>query len=73
MQMFFKTGVLKVASLRPVTLLKKETLVQVFFCEFCKIPNNTSFYRTPTVAASLNTKEELCLQTFWPVIFFEIY
>ena len=27
----------KVADLRPATLLKKETLAQVFFCEFCKI------------------------------------
>ena len=27
--------------------VKKETLVQVFSCEFCKISKNTFFYRTP--------------------------
>ena len=31
--------------------IKKESLVQVFFCEFCKI-SNTFFYRTLPVAAS---------------------
>ena len=33
----------KFASLRPATLLKKETLAQVFSCEFCEISRNT-FY-----------------------------
>ena len=32
--------------------IKKESLAQVFFCEFCKISKNTLFYRTPQVAAS---------------------
>ena len=32
--------------------LKKETLVQVISCQFCKISENTFFYRTPLVAAS---------------------
>ena len=27
--------------------IKKESLAQVFFCEFCKISQNTFFYRTP--------------------------
>ena len=31
--------------------IKKETLAQVFSCEFCKISKNTFFYRTPLVAA----------------------
>ena len=31
--------------------IKKETPTQVFFCEFSKIFKNTSFYRTPPVAA----------------------
>ena len=35
---------LKISGLRPVTLLKKGTLEQVFSCEFFK---NTFFYRTP--------------------------
>ena len=29
--------------LRPVTLLKKETLAQMFSCEFCEIFKNTFF------------------------------
>ena len=33
--------------------IKKETLAQVFCCEFCKISKNTFFYRTPLVAASV--------------------
>ena len=33
----------KVAGLRPATSLKKESLVQVFSCEFCKISKNTFF------------------------------
>ena len=32
--------------------IKKETLAQVFSCEFCKIFKNTFSYRTPPVAAS---------------------
>ena len=33
--------------------IKNETLAQVFSCEFCEISQNTFFYRTPPVAASL--------------------
>ena len=32
--------------------IKKETLVQVFSCEFCEISKDAFFYRTPLVAAS---------------------
>ena len=32
--------------------IKKETLAQVFFCEFCEISKKILFYRTPTSAAS---------------------
>ena len=31
------------------SFIKKETLVQVFSCEFCEISENTCFYRTPLV------------------------
>ena len=31
--------------------MKKETLVQVFSCEFCEISKNSFCYRTPVVAA----------------------
>ena len=37
--------------------IKKETLAQVFSCEFCKISKNTFFHRTPLVAASVLCKE----------------
>ena len=35
-------------------IIKKETLVQVFSCEFCEISKNTFFYRTALVAALAN-------------------
>ena len=37
-----------------INFIKKETLAQVFSCEFCEISKNTFLYRTPLVAASLN-------------------
>ena len=45
----------KVAGLRRATVLKKETLTQVFSCEFCK---KSFFYRTPPVAVS--SKKRTC-------------
>ena len=35
-----------------VSLLKKETLPQVFSCEFCEISKSTFSYRIPIAAAS---------------------
>ena len=43
---------------------KKETLAQVFSCEFCAISKNTFSYRTPSVAPSV-----LTYVPFWLVIF----
>ena len=40
---------------RLATLLKKETLPQVFSCEFWEISKNNFFHRTPPVAASMCT------------------
>ena len=37
-----------------IKFIKKETLVQVLSCEFCKISRNTFFQRTPLVAVSAN-------------------
>ena len=45
-EVFYKKGV---AGLQ---LIKKETLAQVFSCDFCEISKSTFFYRTPLVAAS---------------------
>ena len=36
--------------------IKKETLAQVFSCEFCEISKNTFFHRTPLVAASVTAR-----------------
>ena len=36
--------------------IKKETLAQVFSCEFCEISKNTFLHRTPQVAASLQVE-----------------
>ena len=36
--------------------VKKETLAQVFSCEFCEIFKNTLSYRTPPETASAKTK-----------------
>ena len=38
--------------LRPATLLKKESLEQVFSSEFCENSKNNFFHRTPLVTAS---------------------
>ena len=37
--------------------IKKETLAQLFSCEFCKISENTLSYRTTPVAASDENRE----------------
>ena len=37
--------------------IKKETLAQMFSCEFCEISKTTFFYRAPPVAASDNYYE----------------
>ena len=39
------------------SFVKKETLAQVFSCEFCEIPKNTFSYRIPPVAASITNTE----------------
>ena len=36
--------------------IKKDTLAQVFSCEFCEISKNTFFHRAPLVAAFKNIK-----------------
>ena len=39
--------------------IKKETLAQVFSCEFCLISKDTFSYRTPPVAASAITTNNI--------------
>ena len=52
--------------------IKKETLAQVFSCEFCEISKNIFSYRTPPVAASLLHKKlkKSLLDFFEKSIFF---
>ena len=42
----------KIAKFNKFLLIKKETLAQLFSCEFCEISKNTFSYRTPLVSAS---------------------
>ena len=47
---------LQALGLRPAqacNFIKKETLAQVFSCEFCEISKDTFSYRTPRVADSV--------------------
>ena len=46
-EVFCKEGILKISPKN-----EKETLAQMFSCEFCEIFQNTFFHRTPPVAAS---------------------
>ena len=61
----------KVAGQRPVAcnFIKKESLAQVFSCEFCEIFKSTFSYRTPLVAAStlLYFAQEINLQIIFHV------
>ena len=58
----------KVAGLRTATSLKKETLAQVFSCEFCEISTNTFSYRTPQVAVSA----KLCFEVMTELKGFQV-
>ena len=42
-----------IRSSHPHNLIKKETLGQVFSCEFCEISKSTFSFRTPPVTASI--------------------
>ena len=46
----------KVAGLRPANFIKKETLSQLFSCEFCEISKNT-FFKEPLWATSFSFTE----------------
>ena len=48
---FCEKGVLQACN-----FIEKETLAQLFSCEFCEISKNTFFYRTPLVAASVKRR-----------------
>ena len=54
--------------------IKKESLAQVFSCEFCKISKNTFPYRTPPVAASVffMSRSAISRTLYWRSIFYTI-
>ena len=62
-KVFCKKGVLrnfaKFKENTCVNFLIKETVAQVFFCEFCEISKNNFFNRAPPVAASGSISLEL--------------
>ena len=43
------------------SFIKKETVAQMFYCEFCKVSKNTFSYRTHTVAVSASILFRLLL------------
>ena len=57
----------KVAGLRTATSLKKETLAQVFSCEFCEISKCTFFTEHLSATASGLIKEQFDISIFWIV------
>ena len=63
----------KAGGLRPAIVIKKRTLMQVFFCEFCEIFKNTFFIehlRTSTSAITANNVLRYsCYFTFLPYRF----
>ena len=48
--------------------VKKDTLAQVFSCEFCEPSKNTFFSRTPLVAASEFLKTTFLTKHLWCLI-----
>ena len=63
-ELFCKKDVLenfiKFTGKQACNFIEKETLTQVFSCEFCEIFKNTFFHRTPPVAASYSRLHFYC-------------
>ena len=57
----------KVAGLRPI---KKESLAQVFSCEFCEISKNTFFYRTLPVVACVKYYDVLRFRRLMQILMY---
>ena len=58
--------------IRACNFIKKETLAQVFSCEFCEISKNTFSYRTPLVTASANSLLWWSKWNNWQWCFFKL-
>ena len=53
-EVFCKIGISKKGISESCNLIKKETLPQVFSCEFCEIFKNTFYHRKPLIVASVS-------------------
>ena len=59
-EVFYEKGVLRnFAKPEACNFIKKETLAQMFSCEFCQISKNTFSYRIAPVAAFVLRTEQL--------------
>ena len=56
-----------------LNFIKKETLAQVFPCEFWEISKNTFFYRTPLVAASVSKGFIKVFMAFKAPAFYDLF
>ena len=64
--------ILRSSQAQACNFIKKESLAQMFSCEFCEISKNTFFYRTPPVAASKTRTKELCFGFLCKVLTFSL-
>ena len=64
--------ILRSSQAQACNFIKKESLAQMFSCEFCEISKNTFFYRTPPVAASKIRTKELCFGFLCRVLTFSL-
>ena len=60
---FFKKQESPIHMPQACNFIKKETLTQMFSCEFCETFKKTFFYRTPLVAASRNFDRYIVRET----------
>ena len=76
-EVFCKKGVLtnfvKFTGKYLCNFIKKETLAQVFSCEFCEISMNTFSYRKPPVAASAFCLRNICFPSVIPEMSLYLY
>ena len=52
---------------------KKETLAQMFYCEFCEISKNTFFYRAPPVALSEDNTIQSSISVYFVIAWGSYY
>ena len=56
---------IKVAGMKPATLFKKETLAQVFSCEFCEIFKNKIFKNNCFCNSCIMFEIWVCIMKIW--------